>query len=358
MAATSPKQSTISGANSSTTLKSLATSSATPEPSTILDLAIIGGGPAALSAALYSARAGIKTKVFERASVGGALAEISDLSNYPGFTGPGPDLAEQMRSQAIQAGAEITYGECQKLWHTANHFELTIDGELMLAKKVIVATGSTPKKLSFTPRPPVSYCALCDGDLVKGKNIAVIGGANSAVQESLYLANLAKGLVIITHSRLKADAYLLFRLSEAQKTKSIKILEDTEATPDLLNTFDHIFVFIGKRPATDFLQSLAGSLLSKTPLLDPAGYIITVSPNQFNSTLNSSVVSNQLHSSLKSSAVPFKSPNVSLHSTIVPGLYAAGDVRSGSVKQVVTAAADGAAAAIEIATSLHLSNLE
>lgn len=288
-----------------------------------LDLAIIGGGPAALSAALYAARAGVKTKVFERAGIGGALAEISNLSNYPGFAGLGPDLAEQMRDQAVQAGAEIVYGDCQRLWRYIDHFELTIDDAPVLAKRVLVATGSTPKKLDFTPRPPVSYCALCDGDLTKGKHVAVVGGANSAVQESLYLAGLVKDLTIITHSHLKADPYLLQRLDEARKTHNIKVLENTDPTPELLDDFDYIFVFIGKRPATEFLYPLADSLLSDPPLLDPAGYIITV-PDPLSAQFT--------------------------HATVIPGLYAAGDVRSGSLKQVVSAAADGAAAAVEIAT--------
>lgn len=298
---------------------------------TNLDLAIIGGGPAALSAALYAARAGIKTKVFERSGIGGALAEISDLSNYPGFAGLGPDLAEQMRAQAVQAGAEIVYGDCQRLWRYTDHFELTVDDAPVLAKQVLVATGSTPKKLNFTPRPPVSYCALCDGDLTRGKHVAVVGGANSAVQESLYLAGLVKDLTIITHSRLKADPYLLQRLDEARKTHEIKVLENTDPTPELLDGFDYVFVFIGKLPATEFLHPLADSLLSDPPLLDSADYIITV---------------------------PDPLSGLPTHATVIPGLYAAGDVRSGSLKQVVSAAADGAAAAVEIATSAGLSTIE
>lgn len=331
----------------------------------ILDLAVIGGGPAALTAALYAARAGLKVKVFERAVIGGALAEISDLSNYPGYTGPGPALAEQMRAQAVQAGAEIIYAECQKLWHYADFFELTLDddftaagsasgpssGAKVRAKKVLIATGSDPKKLSFAPKPPVSYCALCDGALAKDKHVAVIGGANSAVQESLYLANLVKDLTIITHSRLKADLYLQRRLESVQKSHDIKILENTEATPDLLNTFDYVFVFIGKRPATAFLRPLADSLLpdsaGRNPLIDSAGYILTSpataassSPGPFEATHNT------------------VARDITAHSTVVPGLYAAGDVRSGSLKQVVTAAADGASAAIEILESLNLSTPE
>jgi thioredoxin reductase (NADPH) len=330
-----------------------------------LNLAVIGGGPAALTAALYAARAGLKVKVFERAVIGGALAEISDLSNYPGYAGPGPALAEQMRAQAVQAGAEIIYAECQKLWHYADFFELTLDdgftaagsasesssGAKVRAKKVLVATGSDPKKLSFAPKPPVSYCALCDGALAKDKHVAVIGGANSAVQESLYLANLVKDLTIITHSHLKADLYLQRRLESVQKTHDIKILENTEATPDLLNTFDYVFVFIGKRPATAFLRPLADSLLpdptGRNPLLDSAGYILTNPATAASSTPG---LPEATHNTV--------AHNITAHSTVVPGLYAAGDVRSGSLKQVVTAAADGASAAIEILESLNLSTPE
>ena len=325
-----------------------------------LDLAVIGGGPAALTAALYAARAGLKVKVFERAVIGGALAEISDLSNYPGYAGPGPALAEQMRAQAVQAGAEIIYAECQKLWHYADYFELTLDddsaagsasepssGAKIRAKKVLVATGSDPKKLSFAPKPPVSYCALCDGALAKDKHVAVIGGANSAVQESLYLANLVKDLTIITHSHLKADIYLQRRLKSVQKSHNIKILESTEAAPDLLNTFDYVFVFIGKRPATAFLRPLADSLLHGDALLDSAGYILTNPATAASSTPG---LPEATHNTV--------AHNITAHSTVVPGLYAAGDVRSGSLKQVVPAAADGASAAIEILESLNLSTPE
>lgn len=335
MAATNPAKPSVSAQSS------------TPRAETdaFIDLAIIGGGPAALSAALYAARAGLGVKVFERAGLGGALSEISHLSNYPGFDGTGPALAEAMRTQATAAGAEIAYGECQKLWRYADHFELIIDGDPVRARRVLVATGSTPKKLAFTPRPPVSYCALCDGDLVKGKHVAVIGGANSAVQESLYLVNLAADLTIITHSRLKADAYLQRRLAELQTSHPIKVLEDTEPTPELLDTFDHIFVFIGKRPATDFLRPLANSLLESQSLLDPAGYLLTPSPN-----------TPSPNTSLGASGQKSLDPAAPSHATVVPGLYAAGDVRSGSIKQVVIAAADGAAAAIEIAASFNISS--
>lgn len=271
------------------------------------DLAIIGGGPAALSAALYAARAGLQVVVFEQQDFGGVLPQIAHLENYPGFSGEGRQLADQMRQQAVNAGAVLEYGECTALVHDGDSFLLTIDGENIEARCVLVASGTVAKRLDFVPKAPVSYCALCDGPLIKGKRVAVIGGANSAVQEALHLATLAKDVTIMTHSAFKADQELLNRLAQHP---NIKTLEHTTPTEDNLAEFDHIFVYIGKAPASTFVDP---------KLLDPEQFIVTDT----------------------SSDTP--------HQTVTPGLFAAGDVRRGTVKQVITAAADGAAAAIEIA---------
>lgn len=305
-----------------------------PAPA-VLDLAIIGSGPAALSAALYAARAGLRVSVFERANIGGALCEIAQISNYPGFTGPGRDLAATMRRQAETAGVTIAYGECtaiRSLEPSANsaapasdtaaaqlaapaRFELTIDGEPVRARAVLLATGSEPRPLPFTLTTPVSYCALCDADLAKGQDIAVVGGGNSAVQESLGLAPLVKSLTIITHSALKAEPHLIAQL---RALRSVTIREHLEPTPDLLNTFARVFVFIGKRPATTCVADLAAS----TPdFYDAAGYV--------------------------------RGGHGSAHQTAIPGLYVAGDLRSDALRQVVTATGDGAAAAVEISQSLR-----
>ena len=325
-----------------------ATSASVPASATtstaVLDLAIIGSGPAALSAALYAARAGLRVSVFERANIGGALCEIAQISNYPGFTGPGRDLAAAMRRQAESAGATIAYGECTAIRsleppansatsasdattaHPTNptnsvsdvtpaRFELTIDGEPVRTRTVLLATGSEPRPLPFALTAPVSYCALCDADLAKGQDIAVVGGGNSAVQESLGLAPLVKSLTLITHSALKADPHLLAQL---RALRSVTIREHLEPTPDLLNTFARVFVFIGKRPATACVADLAAS----TPdFYDAAGYV--------------------------------RGGHGSAHQTAIPGLYVAGDLRSDALRQVVTAAADGAAAAVEISQSLR-----
>lgn len=304
-----------------------------PTSTAVLDLAIIGSGPAALSAALYAARAGLRVSVFERANIGGALCEIAQISNYPGFTGPGRDLAATMRRQAEAAGVTIAYGECtaiRPLKPSATsaapasddtsaqpaapaRFELAIDGEPVRARTVLLATGSEPRPLPFALATPVSYCALCDADLAKGQDIAVVGGGNSAVQESLGLAPLVKSLTLITHSALKAEPHLITQL---RALSNVTIREHLEPTPDLLNTFARVFVFIGKRPATTCVADLAAS----TPdFYDAAGYV--------------------------------RGGHGSAHQTAIPGLYVAGDLRSHALRQVVTAAADGAAAAVEISQS-------
>ena len=318
------------------------TTSASAQSSSPLDLAIIGSGPAALSAALYSARAGHRVAVFERSNIGGALFEIAQISNYPGYTGPGRDLAATMRHQAESAGAAINYGECTAIRcldpSTPDRpalFELTIDGEPVRARAILLATGSEPRPLPFTLAVPVSYCALCDADLAKGQDIAVVGGGNSAVQESLGLAPLVKSLTLISHSALKAESHLQ---SQLRALSNVVVREHLEPTPELLNTFDRVFVFIGKRPATTCVASLAAS----TPdFYDAAGYIRTTPASVDAPRTVSAPVDNPS----AASATPS-------HQTLIPGLYVAGDLRSGAVRQVVTAAGDGAAAAVEISQFL------
>lgn len=285
------------------------------------DLVILGAGPAGLSASIYAARAGLRCVVFSSGPIGGELPEISHISNYPGFVGSGADLAEAMKKQAEAAGARIVYGKCSALRQaeaagglssegsgSAKGFCLMIDEEEINARAVLVATGSEPKTLEFEVEKPVSYCALCDGDLVKGKSIAVVGGANSALQEALYLADLAGEVTVISHSPLKAEQFLR---QKAAGITNIKIMENIEVTAELLNQFDHIFVYVGKRPASCFLNGI------ETSIVNEQGYIVTGTGGR-------------------------------AHETALLGLFAAGDVRAGAVRQVITAAGDGAAAATEI----------
>lgn len=264
----------------------------------MLDAAIVGGGPAALTAAIYLGRAGYTVKVFEHEAFGGMVNQIVKISNYPGFVGKGSELANNMKQQAETSGAKLAYGECTGLEPTEHGWRVTVDGEPVNAKVVLIATGSEPRQLDFGLDVPVSYCAMCDGDLIKGKNIAVVGGANSAIHEAIYLAPLARELTLISHSGVKAEQALVDKLGQFN---NVTIIENTEPTPKLLNQYDQVFVSIGKRPATRFLNP---------EVVDESGYI-----------------------------------KAEHYQTKLPGLFAAGDVRQGAVRQVVTAAAEGAAAA-------------
>lgn len=267
-----------------------------PSPQNNLDLAIIGSGPAALTAALYAARFGLRATVYEKDAFGGALNLISDLRNFPGFRGEGSKLANTMKHQAEEVGVRFQYGTCESL------SPLIIDGEEIHARAVLIATGSEDKKLDFDPGIPVSYCAICDAPLYKGKNILVIGGGNSAVGESIYLAKIAKHVTIATHSELKADEIFVTMLKNHD---NVDILEHAKIEKDTFVGYDAAFVFIGKRPATSFVN---------LDILDDDGYVIT----------NES------------------------HQTAVDYVFAAGDVRRGSARQAITASGDGAAAAIAI----------
>ncbi len=296
------------------------------------DLVIIGGGPAALSAAIYAGRAGVAPTVFEAGALGGTLTQIAEIENYPGFIGTGAELAANLRRQAELAGAKLEYGTCNTVRRSAEGFELEIDGARYFARAIIAATGARPRPLELSLDVPVSYCALCDGSLAREKRIAVVGGGNSAFQEALYLAELVKSLTLITHSRVKADAILVERL---RRYPNVEIRENLEPTAELLNKFDYVFVFIGKQPATEWLQdldqslpgaehqaptqnstgqgsqSIAQNLARKGLLLDPAGYIIAPE-----------------------------------NRAALAGLFAAGDVRAGALRQAVVASADGASAAL------------
>ena len=268
----------------------------------MLDLAIVGAGPAALSAAIYAARAGLKVRVYEKGSIGGALARIAKIENYPGFMGAGSELADKLKAQAAEFGVEFDYGECQKIESDS----LVIDGEKVSARAILIATGSGPKSLKIKGiTKPISYCAICDGALYGGKRLAVVGSGNSAFQEATHLAEIADSVTIFAHAKVKAESYLVKNLPA-----NIVVEEDGALSAEKLNEFDGIFVFIGKSPATDFLDE---------SLLTADGYIKTDKN----------------------------------YMTEVPGIFAAGDVREGSIKQVVTAAADGASAALSIVNFLR-----
>jgi thioredoxin reductase (NADPH) len=292
----------------------------------VKELVIIGSGPAALSAAIYAARESIDTTVYEQSTFGGQVATISRIDNYPGFPDgiDGEELMERMQSQAEKLGAKLEYGEVTELKPTPSKTVLvTVDGEEVEARAVLVASGWTystmdiPGEAEYKNRG-VHYCATCDGPFYKEKKVIVIGGGNSAAQEAIFLSKFASSVEILARSTFKADAVLQNKVAKHgiavhESTQILEVLGDSKNVTSLKVedddgehevTADGVFVFVGIRPSNGFV---AGTGIE----LDATGYIKTDGGYQ----------------------------------TALPGVFAAGDIRSGSTKQIVTAAGEGAAAA-------------
>ncbi|MHB1016766.1 MAG: thioredoxin-disulfide reductase [Coriobacteriia bacterium] len=297
-----------------------------------IDIAIIGGGPAGLTAALYAARARAKTVVFETALPGGQIITTDWVENYPAFPEgvSGAELGDLMHRQADQFGAEFrTFASIESIVPQDLDFVLTdSEGATVLARSVILATGAVPKRLGvpgeaeYTGRG-VSWCATCDGALFRGKTVAVVGGGDAAVEEAMFLTKFAAKVYLI-HRRdeLRATKCIQERCFDNEKiemkwSRTIREIKgedgkvaglDLRATnddPDEFLPLDGVFIFVGVDPKSALVTGLCD--------LDEAGYV-KIDPNGL---------------------------------TSYPGLYAAGDVTVGDLKQVVTAAAGGAAAAFE-----------
>ena len=303
----------------------------------IYDAVIVGGGPAGYSAALYLSMAGYSALVIEKMTEGGQAALTDTIENYPGFDSGigGFELGVKMKNGALRFGAESIYATVSSLSLDGDIKRIIADGKEYLARSVIIATGAAPRRLGLEGEDTltgmgVHYCAHCDGRFYKGKTVAVIGGGNSAVEDAIYLSRLAER-VILVHRRdtLRASKYNQQRLSQANNLEYKWNTNLTALTAEggrlkeieLTNTLskketlrvDGVFVSIGRKPET----SLVDGVLS----LDKNGYIIADETTRTN----------------------------------IPGVFAAGDVRTKPLRQVVTAASDGATAAVM--AEEYLSNL-
>jgi thioredoxin reductase (NADPH) len=294
---------------------------------TVYDMIVIGGGPAGYTAALYAARAGMRVAVLERMSIGGQMALTGTIDNYPGFEDgiDGFTLGMKMQQGAEKYGAETLYGEVSAVDLKSPVKVLITTAGTLHAKTVVIATGADPKalgldgELAMTGRG-VHYCAHCDGRFYKGKTVAVVGGGDSAASDALYLSNLAKTVYVIHrrdtlratkiyHQPLMAADNVTFLwnsrvsalLTEDGKMRGLRV-ESLDGTAAKEIACDALFVSIGRKPATEFLDGALDTA---------AGYIIA---------------------------------DESTH-TSLPGVFAAGDVRTKQLRQVVTAVADGAMAA-------------
>lgn len=292
----------------------------------IIDVAIIGAGPGGMTAALYSARAGLKTVIFEGTTVGGQMSYTNDIENFPGFyKTSGFDLAMLLDGQAKKFNAECINEVVNLIEKEGSLFKICTSNSEYFAYTVILAMGASPKKLGLESEmrlrgSGVSYCATCDGNFYRGLDVAVIGGGNTAFEDALFLANICKKVYIV-HRR---DSFRAEKVLQEQvfKTSNIEIIKSS--TPkDILGKFEvnglivedkernerelmvnGVFVAVGTTPNSELVKNLVE--------VNDYGYIITDKNMQ----------------------------------TSIPGIFAIGDVRDTVLRQIVTACADGAIAAL------------
>lgn len=302
------------------------------------DLVIIGAGPAALSAAIYTTREDIQTLLYEKAVPGGLISTTDWVDNYPGFPDgiAGLELAENMRKQAERFGAVIEMGEVTDVKKEANgNIKLdTTDGEVF-AKTVLIATGSGYRKIGVPGEEEyyargVHYCATCDGAFYRDKKLVVVGGGNSAVQEAIFLTRFASHIDMLVRSDFRASDILVDRLEKEFKDKITvhkqtttdqiigEKIDNIDRVTKVVGTdkasgkqvefqTDGVFVFVGLDPNTGFLKETAVEL----------------------------------------DEIDFVKSDDSLE-TSIPGVFVAGDCRSGATMQIATAVGEGATAALRI----------
>lgn len=301
---------------------------------TDFDFIVIGAGAAGLTAAQYGARSGLDTLVIDLSDAGGQALNIFTLENYPGVFPPiaGRDFIKNMEKQAKSFGAKIIHSKVSSIDKVGQQFMVkTADGALT-AYAILIATGAQHRPLGVDGEKKllgkgVSYCATCDGPFFKGKKIVVVGGGDSACEEAFYLASLSNSVMLI-HRRMQLRAQkavaekilqhpnitvrynsVVKKINGKDKVESV-ILENVETHETVELPTDAVFVFIGMNPRTDLV-----TMLPK----DDTGYLIT---------------------------------NYKME-TVVPGMYAAGDVRAKPFRQIITASSDGAIAAHQAHEYVH-----
>jgi len=307
------------------------------QQASIHDVVMIGAGPAALSAAIYTTREDIDTVLLEKGVVGGMAAITDWIDNYPGFPKgvAGLEYADSLRAQAERFGAQIEYGTVTEIINEGKFKRIkTAEGTDWLAKAVLIATGTDYKKLGIPGEQEyyargVHYCATCDGAFYRDKRLVVVGGGNSAVQETIFLTRFASHIDLLVRSTIKASEVLQHELEKHKDKVTIhlgvttdeivgeeqdgikkvtKVIGTDKATGKKVEfPTDGVFVFVGLKPNTAFLQ---GSAIE----LDELGMVKS---------------DERLETSM-------------------PGVFVAGDVRSGATMQIATAVGEGAKAALSI----------
>lgn len=318
-------------AQSASLVNDVPAEAANPDGTRITDIVVVGAGPAGMTAALYSARAGFRTIVLEELVAGGQLTSIDELENYPGFGGGvnGYEIALSMQHQAQRFGVEFVSEQALSLQHYDDRdiFEVTTNAGSIWARSVIVATGAKPLQLPQLEGQDLegkglSFCATCDGNFYRGKDVMIVGGGDTALAECIYLSRICHQVYLV-HRREDFRAHFWY-VEKVKHLPNVEIYWNNEVQNVILNDANRIeavtvrdskteeehtlaveglFIAVGSKPQTEWLRG--------TLELDKHGYV---------------KANSDCHTSLK-------------------GVYVAGDVRTTPLRQVVTATADGALAA-------------
>lgn len=293
----------------------------------VYDVIILGAGPAGMTAAVYTSRANLSTLMVERGIPGGQMANTEDVENYPGYESIlGPDLSNKMFEHAKKFGAEYAYGDVKEIIDGKEYKTVVTGSKEFKARAIIISTGAKYKKLGVPGESAlggrgVSYCAVCDGAFFKGKELVVVGGGDSAVEEAVYLTRFASKVTVV-HRRdeLRAQKILQDRAfanekieiiwnhvvteinEEKGKVGSVTLKNTLDGTEEAFKT-DGVFIYIGMEPLNEPFKNLG--------ITNADGYVET---------------NDQME-------------------TRVPGIFAAGDIREKTLRQIVTATGDGSIAA-------------
>lgn len=302
------------------------------------DVIIVGAGPAGMTAAVYTSRANLNTLLIERGIPGGQMANTQDVENYPGFAHIlGPDLSNKMFEHAKKFGAVYEYGDIKEIVDEGRLKKVVTTNKEFYAKSVIIASGADHKKLGVPGENElgglgVSYCAVCDGAFFKGRELVVLGGGDSAVEEAVYLTRVASKVTIIhRRDQLRAQKILQERAFSNEKIEFIwnkevtsinegngKVnsvtLKDTKTGEQSQFPADGVFIYVGTLPLNGAFKNL--------DITNEEGYVVT----------DESMA------------------------TKIPGIFAAGDIRDKTLRQIVTATGDGSIAAQSV--QHYIENLE
>lgn len=293
----------------------------------LYDLVIVGGGPSGLTSAIYATRANLKCLIIEKGVIGGQTSLTHSIDNYPALNGvQGYDLTNKMYEHAIALGAKFLNEEVVKLELNGKIKKIYLKDKTIEAKAVVLALGAKARKLNVAGEDKyinlgVNYCAVCDGALYKGKDVVVVGGGNSAVEDALYLFNIAKSVTIINKSNdFTCWEHLKEQINALIESKKVKVYHNSVVTKIIgdkkVNAVeikyknfkndiktDGVFVAIGRTPEIEILKDTKIQL-------DKYGYVVS----------NENMETN------------------------IKGVYVCGDVRTKEVRQIITACADGAIA--------------